>query len=124
MKQQIYGDPWAPDDWDLSAPSRVWVHLLDAAAWLRVTGTLPPCEPVTAQDYVDCGLPWFDYYREDLDTLEASPAFRKLETVFALGGQQDDPTIPQEDSVTPGPVHRISPEDFAGVISEWDGRSA
>ena len=122
MKQKIYQDPWEPEDWDLASPSRLWVHLCDAAAWFHITGALPPQEPFTAQEYAASGLPWFDYYGEDLAALKASPFFARLKSVFALAKEKGDPTIPQEETVLPGPVVPLGPQAPAGVIAEWDGQ--
>lgn len=122
MKQDVYKDPWEPDDWDLSSPTRIWIHLCDAATWVHITGTLPPQAPVTAKEYADHGLPWFDYYREDLAALKGSPVLAKLKSVFALAKKKGDKTIPQEETVIPGPVKPLGPHAPAGLITEWDGQ--
>jgi len=32
--------------------------------WGQVTGTEPPTTPMTAAEYAEAGLPWFEYYSE------------------------------------------------------------
>jgi hypothetical protein len=122
MKQEIYADPWAPGDWDTSAPARVWVHLCDAVNWFRITGELPPQEPVTAKEYAEFGLPWFDYYREDMDVLQGSPEFAKVQSVFSLAQQKGDSTVPQEAPLPALPVVAIGPHAPEHTVTEWDGK--
>jgi hypothetical protein len=33
------------------------------------TGQHPPYPPPTARSYTEAGLPWFDYYRDDVEAL-------------------------------------------------------
>lgn len=121
MRQEIYEDPWEPADWDLDHPSRVWIHLCDAVRWLQLTGELPPQDPITAQAYARHGLPWFDYYRDDMLAIEGSPSLAKLKSVFALAKTKGDASIPQEQPVTPAPVVALGPHAPGPHVAEWDG---
>lgn len=40
------------------------VHILNSAAFRRVTGTEPPACPLSAREYADAGLPFFDMFEE------------------------------------------------------------
>ena len=122
MKQEIYEDPWESQDWDLTQPSRVWIHLCDAVHWFHITGELPPQKPIRAKDYARYGFPWFDYYRDDLAALEGGTALGKLKSIFALGKKKGDMTIPQEESVTPGPILALGPHAPGNQVPEWDGQ--
>jgi hypothetical protein len=122
MRQQIYEDPWAAGDWDATAPVRVWVHLCDALAWVRITGARPPQEPPTAKEYASYRLPWFDYYRDDIAAIEGSSAFAKLKTVFTLAKKSGDASIPQEETVDPGPVISLGAAANPCDVAEWDGQ--
>jgi hypothetical protein len=109
MKQEIYEDPWEADDWDLTLPQTVWVRLCDARRWHHVTGELPPQEPITAQDYKRAGLPWFDYYRDDMMVIGGSSELAHLNSVFAAAEVNGDDSVPQEESVTIEEVKGIGP---------------
>jgi hypothetical protein len=67
MKQPVYKDRYGIEAWDQSAPSRCFVTLTNAYQWEEITGKRPPTEPLTAEDYAEIGLPWFDHYAADLD---------------------------------------------------------
>lgn len=121
MRQEIYDDPWDEGDWDLMRPSRVWIHLCDAARWLEITGEMPPQKPVTAKDYAAHRLPWFDYYREDMTAIEGSPKLAGLKTVFELAKKERDASVPQEEGVATGPVIALGPHASKGAVAEWDG---
>ena len=79
MKQDIYDDRFAPDDWDTGFSSRCYVHMMNSMAYSKVTGHLPPHRPYEAADYTNAGLPWFDYY-SDRVALEGSKHFKGLKS--------------------------------------------
>ncbi len=79
MKQDIYDDEFRPQDWDTSASSRCYVHLLNSMSYAQVTGHLPPHRPYEAADYAAAGLPWFDYY-SDKESIDGSEVFKGLKT--------------------------------------------
>ena len=64
IKQDIAKAPYGLEAWDISTYSRCCVHLLNSDAFQRVTGRLPPTQPITPAQYRDQGIPWFDYYHE------------------------------------------------------------
>jgi hypothetical protein len=121
MCQKIYEDVWAPEDWDLSRPSRVWVHLCNAARWKEITGEMPPQEPITPQEYERQGLQWFEYYRDDLPALQDKTPLANLKSAFSLAQEQNDPSIPHDGTITPKVVIGIGPDAPPGAVSEWDG---
>jgi hypothetical protein len=69
MRQEIYEDEYGFDAWDLSVRSRCFVHILNSLQYFAVTGARPPGKPLTAKQYTDAGLPWFDYYAADQKAL-------------------------------------------------------
>lgn len=81
MKQEIYQDPYKMDDWDTRHFSRCFVHICNSRLWEQITGELPPTKPLTAKDYTEAGLPWFDYYDEKAVALGGSTELAGLKTV-------------------------------------------
>src|SRR5262245_55966958 len=94
MKQQIYADPYGLDSWDQSVWSRCFVTLANAIQWCEITGEAPPTKPPTAEEYTRAGLPWFDYYAADLETLAGAPTLTLVKSVAEMvaekGEQMDD----------------------------------
>ena len=66
VRRSIYEDEYGFNAWDLTVRSRCFVHILNSVQFFAVTGDEPPSLPPTALDYTSAGLPWFEYYGEDL----------------------------------------------------------
>jgi len=101
MHQEIFKDPHDFSDWDLSLTSRCFVHLCNSLMWRQVTGSNPPHPPFTAKEYARAGVPWFDYYRDDLSTLSGSKTLDKLKTVFSVGQLKGEKPLPDNSSISP-----------------------
>lgn len=80
MKQEIYKDPYAPDDWDTSSTSRCWIHICNSEKWEKITSEKPPHAPYSMEQYTKAGLPWFEYYGED-PALQGSKVLNDLKTI-------------------------------------------
>lgn len=79
MRQEIYEDPYNPEDWNTSITSRCWVHICNSEKWEKVTKEKPPHAPYSIEKYTKAGLPWFEYYCED-PALKGSEILNKLKT--------------------------------------------
>lgn len=62
IKQEIAEDSFGIDVWDTSVSSRCFVHLLNSEMYRKVTGQAPPTKPITAKQYAEAKIPWFDHY--------------------------------------------------------------
>lgn len=65
IHQEIYKDRREVSDYDTTQSARAYVHLVNSADWSRITALPMPHEPVSEDDYIWLGLPWFDYYSEE-----------------------------------------------------------
>jgi len=110
MSQQIYDDPYGLDAWEQSVSSRCFVTLVDAVQWLRITGEAPPTRPPTAADYAKAGLPWFDYYADDLATLAGAPELTRLKSVAEMAEEKGEDPLGPEEPVEPKVVVRLGPK--------------
>lgn len=114
MRQEIYRDRHALDDWETGHRARCFVHLANALVWRAITGDDPPTPPPTAEEYTRAGLPWFDYYAADRAALEGARKLRKVRSVAALGKEKGEVPLPENASVTPEHVvalrERLGPE--------------
>lgn len=99
MRQEIYDDALEFDDWDQSRSSRCFVHIANSLVWRAVTGDDPPTVPPTSAEYTKAGLPWFEYYAENVTALEGSDALAKVKSVAALGKVKGDVPLPENESV-------------------------
>lgn len=99
MKQKIYPDPHGIDTWDAGNYGRVFVHIVNSMMYRQITGKEPPPTPVTAQQYTNNGLPWFDLYDEHMgdiaapETLQNVQSIKDMDEEKGFGSQQDDSSV-------------------------------
>lgn len=109
MRQQIYADPHGIDAWDQSVSNRCFVTLVDAVEWREITGEAPPTKPPTAADYTKAGLPWFDYYAADLETLGGAPALALAKSVAEMAAEKGEQVLGPDGEVNPDAIISIGP---------------
>ena len=101
MRQEIYVDPYDVEAWDLSKSHRCFVHICNSMQWRQITGSNPPHPPLTAREYRRHGIPWFDYYRDDLQALEGSAALNSVKSVAQLHALRNEKTLSEEFALEP-----------------------
>ena len=110
MHQQIYADPYGIDAWDQSVSSRCFVTLVDAVQWQEIAGEQPASRPPTASDYSKAGLPWFDYYAADVETLAGAPALALAKSVAELAAEKGEQVLGPDGDAEPGNVVQLGPK--------------
>ena len=108
MRQEIYEDEYGFDTWDRSIRSRCFVHILNSVQLVHLTGCEPPSKPRTAQDYTAAGLPWFDYYGDDLSALEGAKKLAGLDSVAVAKLKTGRGFLKDNDPVTPAVVKKLN----------------
>ena len=86
IEQKIYEDTFDAKDWDLSCSTRCWIHLCNSELWERITSEKPPHKPFSANEYIQEGLPWFDYY-SDSKGIPASQVLKGVKSVSEFSNQ-------------------------------------
>ena len=118
MKQEIYDDPHSFDVWDTRASSRCFVHIANSLAWRAVTGEEPPTTPLTAREYQDAGLPWFEHYGKDRTALEGADELAELKTVKEIGEEKGEHPLPENETVEDPLVVNLSGEGGGRPVRE------
>ena len=108
MRQEIYGDAYGFASWDRSARARCFVHILNSVQFLQVSGSAPPAMPPTARDYVEAGLPWFDYFGGDLTALDGARKLAGLDSVAATKVKKGEGVLAGNEPVQPTVVKQLS----------------
>lgn len=108
MRQEIYEDEHGINAWDTSTFSRCFVHIVNSVQLFHLTGCQPPGKPQTAQDYTAAGLPWYDYYGDDLKALDGAKELAALDSVAAVKLKKGEGFLPDNDSVTPVVVKKLN----------------
>ncbi len=107
MRQEIYKDKYGIHAWDTSIRSRCFVHIVNSVQLVHLTGCEPPGKPQTAQDYTASGLPWFDYYGNDLSVLEGAKKLAKLDSVAVAKLKKGEGFLHDNDPVKPAVVKKL-----------------
>jgi len=64
-RPEMLEDPYEFAEWDQTQTVRCFVHPCNSSGWRQITGTNSPHPPLSAKDYHEAGIPWFDDYRDD-----------------------------------------------------------
>lgn len=91
MEQQIYEDPYKPEDWDTENYLRCFVHLVNSQDYEAVTGKAPPHKAFNQEFYRGYGYTWYSYY--DDGALEGSKDLASLQSVASLETQKGENVI-------------------------------
>lgn len=119
MRQEIYEDPHAFEDWDCSLTSRCFVHLCNSLVWRQITGSNPPHPPLTSKEYAKAGVPWFDYYRDDLTALPGSKVLDSVKSVAAMGKEKGTKPLPENASLEPELIIQYGNTRRPDEVREW-----
>jgi len=106
MRQHIYQDEHGLDAWDQRAGSRCFVHITSSLSYFAITGSAPPHEPPTAQQYTKAGLPWFEYYAADKQALAGAAKLAGLDSVAAKAIKKGEGLVGEHEPVIP---HQVVP---------------
>lgn len=107
MRQAIYPDPFELDDWDFAAADRVYVSLVHAKDWKKITGEDAKNLPPTAKEYTDSGLPWFEYYGNDQNSLPGSDKLAGIQSVGGLFKKITGAQLPDSQNIDVEKKHTI-----------------
>lgn len=118
MRQEIYQDPREFAAWDQTQTRRCFVHLCNSLVWRQVTGTNPPHPPLTAREYQQARIPWFDYYRDDQKPLNGSERLAGVKSVAQLGQEKHSQPFPENSSIAPELIVQYGNTRRPGEIRE------
>ena len=113
MRQDIYADPHGIDVWDQTKAERIFIHIVNAELWEKITGEKCPPSPIDASEY---NGPWFDYNSGE-KALQGSGTLANVKPVSQkdkehgfVGQQNDEPLneAPKVVNLTPTPKNVIS----------------
>lgn len=107
MRQEIFEDRFGLDAWVTATSSRCFVHLLNSEAYAAVCGQTPPTRPPTAFDYTSAGLPWFEYYADNLNALPGSKKLAGMDGIAAAGIKKGEEPLPDNSPVTPKHIEKL-----------------
>ena len=105
------------------------------AAWAQAHGDKPwilgsgwnaqawgLAKPPTAADYTEAGLPWFDYYAADLETLAGAPDLALVKSVAEVAAGKGEQVLGDDGGVSPATIIALgpgrSPPSASRLVSE------
>ena len=110
MRQEIYEDEHGIDAWDLDKSERCFITLANAEQWLSITGEEPPMSPISADEYTDAGLPWFDYSDDDKISIKGAEALGGIKSIKDVYKEKIKDLFGGGGSKKSQKVHDISPK--------------
>lgn len=119
MRQEIYDDPNDFADWNTAATSRCFIHLCNSFVWRQVTGSNPPHPPFTTKEYAKSGMPWFDYYRDDLRAVDGSKILDGVKSVAKLGKAKGTAPLPENTTISPALIVQYGNARRPTEVREW-----
>ena len=119
MKQKIYSDPHGLATWDEQQSGRLFVHIVNSELWREITGEAPPESPVTAREYANHDLPWFDLYDEGAPTLSSQSTLDQVRSIKQMDQQQCTLPLQDDEPVKVGPVKKLW-NHLAGGLRDGD----
>lgn len=119
MRQEIYQDRRKLSDWNTAENSRCFVHLCDSMQWREITGELPPACPVTAREYENAGLPWFDHYDEKLTALAGAHRLTGIKSVSTMAKEQGQAPLAGNNPVSIPKILDTKNPRPTGLVREW-----
>jgi hypothetical protein len=109
MRQEIYPDTFNLSDWDQASAQRVFVTLVHAKDWKKITGDAAPNEPPTAKEYSAAGLPWFEYYGKDREALPGGEKLGAIKSVAKIFTTLTGASLPNSQDIETGLPHAVGP---------------
>jgi S-adenosylmethionine synthetase len=97
------------------------VHIVISMMYREITGSEPPPTPVTAREYAQYGLSWFDLYDQEKGTVEESDILTGVKSTgdvdkkLGFHSQQDDATI----DIPAVTVKTLHPEKEIVLDDQW-----
>lgn len=109
MRQSIYPDTFAIDDWDVQNTERLFITIINSQDWQRLTGGPVPTRPQTAKEYTKANLPWFDYYGDDQRAVKGTKYLKNIRSVAALFKKKTGKHLPNSNDVQIDKIKIIGP---------------
>jgi hypothetical protein len=119
IQQEVYADNRGIDSWSFQHATRVCVHTCNAMMWRKVTGENPPHPPLTATEYTRHRIPWFDFYRADLDALPETNDLAGIKTVAQVSADKGLASWEDEDEIDPSLVVQYGNARRPEEIRAW-----
>jgi hypothetical protein len=97
MRQEVYDDDYGLDAWDFESRTRCFVMLANAQQWMSITREEPPLSPISAAQYNEAGLPWYDYFDGDKEAIDGAKALGKIKSIKTLATKKREKNVWPED---------------------------
>lgn len=92
------------ENWCRADRSEWNVRLVNSESWQALTGRPPHHQPLTIDDYLEYGFPWFEWYDDSL-ARQGESQFGSLQTVKQIADEKGEQVLPDNPSFTPpGPI--------------------
>lgn len=119
IQQEVYADNHGIDSWSFEHSSRVCIHTCNAMMWRKVTGENPPHPPLTVPEYTRHRIPWFDFYRDDLEALPETENLAGVKSVAQVSAAKGLASWDDADELAPSLVVQYGNARRPEEIRAW-----
>lgn len=109
ISQKINKDTLPPTAYNELKGVRLHVTIINAPFFTTITGRPSPPSPVSAQTYLESGLPWYELYDEHI------PVANNTATPTALSAVRSVAEIDRQRAKAKGDLSKINDEELGGV---------
>jgi tetratricopeptide (TPR) repeat protein len=106
IKQQILRDHYGSDSWDAQSCKRLVIRIVNSTIFQRITGKAPPESPITMEQYIKSGIPWFDSFEESAESVGTGKLFSFIKGIASIAKLRGSP-INSEEVPTEVRAHQI-----------------
>jgi hypothetical protein len=106
IRQSIATPIEAEDNWHLEARTEGTVQIVNSSVWQSLTGSAPHRPPLTIEEYLSYGFPWFEWYDDSL-ARQGSSGFTEVRSVRQVGNENGVDVLPDNTSFVPPTPHIV-----------------
>jgi len=125
IQQEIIEDTYGSESWNEDYNGSITIHLVNSEVYQKITGQKPPPSPITAEEYEQNNIPWYDSYDENSLALMPGKIFQHVKSIASLEkikgafNQNEHETV----SITPEQLRRIKTPTKAERVTEFIQRA-
>ena len=101
IKQSVVKDTVHPKGWDRERTTVFNVQILDSDDFHQVTGIAAPQTPITAEAYVEAGLPFFKLYDDKSSVVGKFQSVKSVHAIDKSLAKRKQERIKEEPSLRP-----------------------
>jgi hypothetical protein len=125
IEQMIVADSYGVDSWDGNRNRSLTIHLVNSLSYKDITGQSPPPSPITKDEYVYRGIPWFSSYDEKIQKVAGASLFKRILGVSEIANRRGEAGGDSKRgmNISPELIRKIRTPDAAEATETYRNRA-